>query len=626
MVLIIPTSGCIHVDLKNIARQMLNIEQNTKLFDNKLNPANCDCIAKDVSIKHKVLNNSASFSYVKSDERFNVYTLPNPLDSAHPIEVETISNVGTIAIYLDSHVIAEDLKKVIVKALSLECTRTAYELISRDEEIHTNGIICIDEPACTTSRYTLISQPIDLEAPREIHHCGVGKKARTYNSGMSECFIWNVYVIYAGSYSTYDLLKFLGFGYEDIGVTSINDTSVVSKRAVLDYSNLVCNHLKETANRQRRQDNESIKYIENYLLDKPDQSGNDLVTKMYAPNMILLDGADLFNTKCVVKQLEFPNMAQYNYPKFIDLLVPITGNYGYDQIIAQEYMGDYQLTPLLHTATTATYMAMRSSLKQAISELISPVSWYCGKALAQTISGTADSQPIAKRDRKKLANIKHVYFLQPNGVNGIDPTADIHENMQTNLSELIMQYGAKMDNSQFLNIPANRCYITGVPLWEYYFEFQFLCTIKINTKVTHDVLICMQISKLGMMYLSDSARNANDYLNHNRYGDLRFTAGNVVAFLKLLFDANKYKVSEYNLVMRKSELMRRNIINELKSPLVRKFLSTVDQFGSVYTHHNLYAVNPNTNEIFVGIHCDDFTDNFLMHMKKNSGAYILRIC
>jgi hypothetical protein len=370
---------------------------------------------------------------------------------------------------------------------------------------------------------------------------------------------------------------------------------------------------------------DKLNHIENSVLDNIVCSDYELSSQIYAPNMILLDGADLFKTDVVLKQLELPKIDQINYPRFINIDIHIRSEFGYDQHIAEQYHADNGVDPLFDLGCVMVSIYM-SELKNNIAATLSKTSWYpnCGISEMDTYTvgdiTYGDISKLTKPDKTKFMSSRMVYFLHAAGTKH----PDVNEVLSGHLADVASMFKKKKNTSIFLNKPDNKCFITGLPLWDYYYEYQFLWEVR-TQKVSRIVLICMQVSKLGMIYIMNGSRRAHLYINESKFGPLHNLEGDASEFFKILFKANKANIAHVNLIIKKIDATRMDVIAGFKQPLVKKLFMAIDKFGSVYENHMLYVANPETNELFLGIHEEDITDNLILHMKKNSDAYIFII-
>jgi hypothetical protein len=176
-------------------------------------------------------------------------------------------------------------------------------------------------------------------------------------------------------------------------------------------------------------------------------------------------------------------------------------------------------------------------------------------------------------------------------------------------------------NITFINNSDNKCYITGVPLWGCYYEVQCICTIKISPKLLLKVVVCMQVSRFGLWQLYYSLFKYEESIR-KKY----FSSKSIFEYLAYLLNIkNSYRAECFNLIIKKSKLGCTDIINKLKNEKYNKLLTSFYQFGCCRNNQYALIVNPNTNDIFVGLSECDITDNLLMNFNKNSDAYVFII-
>ncbi len=85
---------------------------------------------------------------------------------------------------------------------------------------------------------------------------------------------------------------------------------------------------------------------------------------------------------------------------------------------------------------------------------------------------------------------------------------------------------------------------------------------------------------------------------------------------------NTYKAESFNMIIKKSKLKITDMIKQLKNEKYVKLLLSFYQHGSYSVHGNMYIIDPETNDIFIGIHIHDISDNILLNFNNRSDAYI----
>jgi hypothetical protein len=580
MVLIIPTSGCIKFDLKNIAHQMINIEQNTHLFSSNLYKSECNCIHQDIHIESDINIDLI----IKDNKKFNVYEIKNPIYPEHPIIVEPFSMIGNIVIYVSNPLLGKELEYNVARYLSNNCNHIISELYkiiniqnedadiqnedadiqnedadiqnedadiqNKDADIQGYGRrfieIGLGKNTYLSSRYTLIYENMNLELKRNIHYCPPIKNKKISSD---DNFIWNVYVIYDYSFSLLDYFNYK-YSYYTISKKESIKYEITEKYCSSEYIN-------------------KFKYLQNDFLNmnvKKILKNNS--SMIYSPNTIILDGANLFINKNVIKQLDFPLLTELNVPNYINLPIYVYSKnelkLNFDYQLISIYQEEYEISSKFELTNYID-----------LNILFSDISW---------------NNP----------NIIEIYYL----------------NYYNN--DIILDLSKHLDNikNNKHNISNNICYITGVPLWDTYIEIQFICTIKKSKKI----LVCMPVSKFGLQLLYNAP-----YLYPSQIRDKYFKY-NFIDYLKYILNVkNKYKAEYFNIIFKKSNNNIEDVINKLLDENKKKLLLSIEKYGSVYHNTHLYVVNPESNDIFIGIIENDLSDIFLLHMKSKSNIYIFRI-
>jgi hypothetical protein len=152
------------------------------------------------------------------------------------------------------------------------------------------------------------------------------------------------------------------------------------------------------------------------------------------------------------------------------------------------------------------------------------------------------------------------------------------------------------------NQPQNICFITGTPLWDNYYEIEFPIKNKSKNKQNIDILICIQLSKIGLMLLHT------------------FQGKSLTENFKIYF-----KTDNINLIRKHLNNSIYDIIDKIKNQLFAYFLTTMEKYGMVLYNGNMYMINPETNDIFLGILEHDLYDKILLQIKKYSDCYVFPI-
>jgi hypothetical protein len=552
MVLIIPTSGCIKFDLKNISRQMINIEQNTYIFKHLHMSSQCNCIytnAHPDSIEEQELY--TDFTQYSS-EKYNIYKIPNPIYPEYPIIIEPFSMIGNIVIYINNSELSQYLEYQVARVLSNNCNNIMMNIYG--DEYKKNGLNFINTSnnrnVYLSSKYTLYYENIDFNLKRNINYCSPFKNRKTLSD---DNFIWNVYIINTPTFSLIDY-----FNYPTLKYFNPKSRNASIKSAICERVNTYT--IKK------------LKYIENEFLNlKTQKLYKNNSSMMYSPNTIFLDGANLLINKQITKQLEFPKFSQFNLPNYIDLTINVYSNneiqLSFDYLLTNSWQIDNGIISKLYSTTNLSL--------NNLSILFSNITWI------------HDS-------------IEFYYLKYYNS----DILLDLSENLN-NIKQNIK------------NTSSGHCYITGIPLWNNYFEIQFICNITKSKKI----IVCMEISKLGLHLLYNAPS-----LYSSQIKDKYFKSNNFLDYLKYILNIkNKYKAEYFNIIIKESKLSIEDVINTLSNNNQKKLLLSIEKYGSVYYNSNLFIANPETNDVFIGIFENDLNDILLLHMKYGSNAYVFPI-
>jgi hypothetical protein len=604
---------------------MINIEQNTHLFSSEVNQAStCECIKQNAIITHK--NKQDHNDLMKPqlcNDKFHVYELPNPVYPEHPMTVELASTVGNIVIYLKADLIGKDLESKIESRLMKECNLAIYDISMLEEnsagdELITNGVSYVDiqEPSSryVPSRHTLVSKSIDLTAERVIQYHNPASPATIFNPLK---FVWNVYIIYESAFSINGYLRF------DCDKQRTFSRFVNIYNCIYTKSSLYGRDrelLKVQMSRIRGIHHVCNSFIRNDTEYQPSGLYDNKPSFMYAPNTIILDGADLFaDKKFAIKQLEYPMLEHYNFPKFINLHIPIND---FDVSVNNIYQRENS-----HICRSVLDIRSISVCYTGINNMLCDVSWA-----PNNIKETATKKPTKKPTEvsaevsveeittKSTSDPRPlVYYLQYQYI--VDEETAMSDNLLLNknfLANYCKKYKKKIiaGDISTINVPDDKCYVTGVPLWGYYYEIQLLNVVKLSSELAFKVIICMNISKVGLQSLVSSMLNL-------QISPKYFPTLTLPNMLSYIFNVqNEYSAEAFNLVMRQSTLNCIDIINKIKNNKHKHLLASIDKFGCCAYGVNTYVVNPDTNDIFIGVIKEDLNDTLLLHMNNKSDAYI----
>jgi hypothetical protein len=579
MVLILPSSGCINVDIKNIAKQMINIERNSHLFSMEVNSASCDCVKTDIEVNHTNEINE-SIDFIGLDKKFHIYELPNALYPEYPTEVELLSRIGNIVIYLPGENIANNLiENNIAFIISCECQRigkaindvvkdTIYIYTESDSKFYYTGANNISGRHVSIMKQVKISRNI--------------KYQKNSNGGVSvptDTFGWNVYIIHENMFQLNDYFNYNVCRTTTSKLKSINDVLNVQSKYLYNNQSKIEheNKLKKTK--------EIINALNYFIVGNNRNLTNSPSAALDAPNTIILDGADLFvNKKIAIKSLDYPKLSEYKFPNFIDIRLYLS-KYGTTGAVIEAYQKSMGISPVPEPQDSVN-----------VSLFTTDLSW------------------TPKIDQP--GNQPLVYYLQfypTNITNGM--FQNIMDNkLSSNFRDIIekckkISKKIKTDEIIFINDPDRRCFITGVPLWDYYYEMQSYCIIKLSPKLSVKIVVCMRMSPYGISCFIKNSQS--------------ISMTNTSIFEHYMGARSLFKAVKFNIIIQKTNIKRIDVINEIPNEKYRLLLSTIDKYGSThFPADTIYVVNPETNDVFIGIDNLDTTDTLLMQLRKYSNAYV----
>lgn len=642
MVFIIPSSRCLAVDIKNVARQMINIEQNAQLFSSEVKPCNgCSCvdtgehIIKNATTAVRHLDNSA-LTFVGSKEKVNIYSIPNPVYPEHPVVVEPISMVGTVLIYLPKVLGCKINNKVTISnKIRDEVDRVLLEYFrnsdidfkeTADASLTYNGIYYESEldSKTATSRFTIVSKPYDININRKIMY---RNRSAVYSAG-KDTFIWNIRIITEGDLSIYNFLN----------VTPRPNGNCCASPLVYSKLRWLNDQFdKGSPHNMTAQDTVAHKVflsLNSYINDSTDK-WCDISYMMYAPNLVVLDCAGLLTEYIkqqgcpIIKQLNNPELLQYRNFKYIDLEYDWRSEHGIDRAIETEYVKDYNIVPkfdITHISESSKFLEslLKSAKIRKCPNIDNQTRNGAPYLLTQTDLYRGDYTYDVNGEQVD-ASVYHLQFACREPTKSDGDNAEFDCTLSANLKQVtsLAKRNAKLKKpAVYLNEPDQVCFITGTPLWDYYFEFQFVCSIKISPRRSQSVIVCMSLSKRGLLLLY-RVQHRNLYPDTDRVIHYRgFEFDKFVIYL--LNIRHKYACGDPNIVIKKADKVRSDVLALLKNKKNRYLLESMDKFGIVHYADNLYVVNPETNDIFIGINASDITDQFILEM-KNSDAYFFKV-
>ena len=566
MVIIIPTSGCLRRDCATIAEQTINIQYNREYFDFAKHKSKCNCIYIHNSNDRKDHMLKTSSKVRATDKKFNIYEIHNDFDPENPICVETFLRYGNIVIYINSAYTVTKIRNIIES----RCRQIIEDLenLENCETIKMGSYNMYTQSDKYGMMYHSCTQKNRNSLKYSKFYDNIDRSV--YDKG--DWFHWIIYIID----TKYDIAKYLHM--------SVNRTS--------DSYNRLKN-IKRKGN-----DNLADVFINGF--NKSYSNFAEYNSILLAPNTIILDGVGLFPNK-IVKQLDYPNISDFaiSNKKLITRIIHFNCIFDINGLIADAYQIENNIKQR-HIVSAIRY----SNGFSEINKFISTVSWSHDKEKQPTQFSTITCY---------LKFIKECTFA-----------GNLTRNYDE-ISELCKKHMIAINdgNIAYLNEPDNMCYITGVPLYEFFCEIQFVSHIKVNKKTDILVVICMQVSIFGMRSIVSC-----DYLY--KAVDRRI---NIFSHPDILFAKNSYgtyksyrphdTAKPYNIIVKYSNLHKIDVINKIKSELEKKLLLTIELFGiSLYNNH-LYIFNPETNELFLGMDHRDISDKIIMTIQNNQNCILV---
>lgn len=565
MVLIIPTSGCFELDCKNISNQMINIQYNKNIFNIVDNENKCECIHK--GYKHHIKQSTYKDIFYKNNteilkrdiEKFNIYEIENYFDPENPITIETFSEVGNIVIYVN--ISKSDLCKNVIKRLDLNCEETIFEL--SDEK--NNTFLNSEKIVHNRSDKNLLISKMSSDFSRIIRD-GFAKNTE---KNQTSSFIWDVYVcINDMDFNTF--INIEDSRYSNGMIRTI--TNVIKNK-----HHRISDPIKKLTDGFQSGFNNNISFLDKDSLIK-------------SPNTIILDGVGLFKNK-IVKQLDYPSFEQYCENNIIikNIINVDKHKYGINHTLVNLYQQENNIRKV-----DIPYVSVLNNFNNKLQ--FSKTSWCLN--------------PDEKTDLDEK-NIIRTYYAQFKNIS-------IEDNLADNYRDIINLCLNCNSTTINLNKPDTICYITGVPLFSYYFEIQVPIKVKVNTKKNALIMLCIQVSKYGLAKLSKFDSIFDE------------TIGSTL--IHLLCKKNKYKLpifnticninTNYNIIIKKSNKNIEDIIQLIKSEPEKKLVLSMHKYGITLYNSVLLVINPETNDIYMGVRNNNIIDKLLMFLKTSSDVIL----
>lgn len=295
---------------------------------------------------------------------------------------------------------------------------------------------------------------------------------------------------------------------------------------------------------------------------------------LYSPSTIILDCANFLKPN-IYKLLNYPSINELSINNFIKNIILINDTFGILFYIYQ------------HLANNLTYNRFKNHTFNDISNMYK---------IFKSINFI-----------NLIENIDYVFQYQNN--------MTYEKNLEWDIDQILQKYKLlkkyqntnkrnKCDNNN--NNNSDKCYITGLPLFDIYFEIYFNILIK-NKKV----LSKMYVSLYGFNLLCSK----NNILENNLSN--LFSKGKFNTINNFYIYKNYHKNTIYDGI---------NMMNILDKE--KKLLETFEKYGickntqSRSELEKLLTYNPENNQIYIGLDIKDITDSFLLYMQNKSDSIL----
>lgn len=295
-----------------------------------------------------------------------------------------------------------------------------------------------------------------------------------------------------------------------------------------------------------------------------------------SPSTIILDAVKLFPNK-VLKQLDFPTVNQTSSGNLITNCILISQKMEIDASIINHYIKENNITKRIQIKLC--HIPYRENIININENYFTTVSW-------------SHDENIIPDETSSVT-----YYLNFNNNFNLEKNLAYDYEILTNLCKMASNSDKYI---AYLNKPDKLCYVTGVPLYDYYYEIQFISQVPLNKETDATIIVCMQITRTALIILStpNSIYEYNIMFKYIKNGELSF-------HLDYLFCIkNKYRqyknFKKYNIVVKYSSVRKIDIIYLIKSKPERDLFLTMEKFG-IMSNQALYSYNPETNILYIGI-------------------------
>lgn len=572
-------------ELMRVARQMINIEMNSHIYND---------ISTNEAINVKQLINAYP-------NLLNSYELYNEFDPENPIDVELYPSIGNVIIYTDEPTLYESPNTILRTLLKF--------LKSLDSEINiyngldNNNIKCQNKYFVQSSHYYISSFHTHIYnnqkayITRKLHYEHKLNKNKPKSNERE--FLWNISII--NPYA-FDIYKYLSLNIKGMSSNRID----CIKSYIQSKKISIINNNQEYTVDAASYLNDVVGIINSYIMVNNSYDNN---LDPYSAGTIIVDQMNILQTKnmqeltsyklnhSLYKQLNMPKLEQFNFSKYTNLILYANSPHTLELAITWCY-NPHIITRLYKSR----YSFYDKNIKKMMIGNLSDISW-----VPQYPSENLKINPIIYYMNNTIADINcnHVNLYIYNNISScIDDIKNIYANKTTQF---------KNNNLFKLNEPDNKCFITGTPLYANYIEMQTMVNLKITSRVTMKIILIMHISALGIIQLSN--------LSSGNYDELYTPILNE-------YKNNNASSCNNNIIMQKTPITIVDVIKKIDKGhiynphICRQLLLTIEKYGAVSFQNNVYSINPDTNDIYIGMPLSCITDNLLINMEISSDAII----